>query len=33
MVLQSTKLFAEIDKHSAWLIKKGNPQDAANTAG
>jgi hypothetical protein len=32
MGLHSPKLFAEIEKQSAWLINEGNPQDAANTA-
>jgi hypothetical protein len=30
--LHSPKLFAEIEKHSTWLVKEGNPQEVANTA-
>jgi hypothetical protein len=29
--LQLPKLFAEIEKQSAWLVKEGNPQAVANT--
>jgi hypothetical protein len=32
MGLQSPKLFAEIEIHSAWLVKDGKPQEVTKTA-